>query len=114
MLHYYVLVLGLHREHCACITYVGSYVLTYNRVPAPPITEKTCFSEASLSYFVLAFTFCKGASSSKPRHSSVVTPKNRTSKVLLANMSGEPIRVTVTGAAGQIAYSLLYQISSGN
>jgi malate/lactate dehydrogenase len=28
-------------------------------------------------------------------------------------MSKEPIRVLVTGAAGQIAYSLLYQISSG-
>ena len=25
----------------------------------------------------------------------------------------EPIRVVITGAAGQIAYSLLYQISSG-
>ena len=28
-------------------------------------------------------------------------------------MSGDTIRVCVTGAAGQIAYSLLYQISSG-
>lgn len=28
-------------------------------------------------------------------------------------MSAEPLRVLVTGAAGQIAYSLLYQISSG-
>jgi len=28
-------------------------------------------------------------------------------------MSAEPIRVVVTGAAGQIAYSLLYQVASG-
>jgi len=28
-------------------------------------------------------------------------------------MSSEPIRVVVTGAAGQIAYSLLYQVASG-
>lgn len=29
-------------------------------------------------------------------------------------MQAEPIRVVVTGAAGQIAYSLLYMISKGN
>jgi malate dehydrogenase len=29
-------------------------------------------------------------------------------------MSSEPIRVLVTGAAGQIAYSLLYSIANGD
>lgn len=29
-------------------------------------------------------------------------------------MKAEPIRVVVTGAAGQIAYSLLYQLAKGD
>lgn len=29
-------------------------------------------------------------------------------------LQGEPIRVLVTGAAGQIAYSLLYSIAKGD
>lgn len=32
----------------------------------------------------------------------------------LSPLQAEPIRVVVTGAAGQIAYSLLYMISKGN
>lgn len=33
---------------------------------------------------------------------------------LIPQSAAEPIRVVVTGAAGQIAYSLLYMVSKGN
>lgn len=34
--------------------------------------------------------------------------------MLMASLQSEPIRVLVTGAAGQIAYSLLYSIGNGS
>lgn len=34
--------------------------------------------------------------------------------VLFVSVQAEPIRVVVTGAAGQIAYSLLYSIAKGD
>lgn len=42
-------------------------------------------------------------------------PNNNATKLnLFVSIQAEPIRVVVTGAAGQIAYSLLYSIAKGD
>merc|ERR1711936_732292 len=43
----------------------------------------------------------------------VAAIKNSSKNILTSLIMSEPIRVVVTGAAGQIGYSLLYMISSG-
>lgn len=40
--------------------------------------------------------------------------RNNKKNVIVSHLQAEPIKVVVTGAAGQIAYSVLYMIASGD
>src|SRR4051794_17933311 len=54
-----------------------------------------------------------GSAATRPRRLGT-GPEGRGSVDRMANTSNDPVRVAVTGAAGQIGYSLLFRIASGS